>query len=229
MQAEAGQQLKAIIARKELERQAGEGLFVWGVGNAPGRMVSLLARLGKQVDAIFSVMKTKPSAADVRPVTLLVWRSFVDVHGIVRPLPDHTLVTSRGHVSGGRKRSHYALMCHSADPIALGDHGPFDPAAYRNAGSGAPVGASQVTALLKRCTREKRETNYRISFRAKLTGGYWVKLADPIEIIGAKRVEAENRLATANAADWRNIVGDIREGDTVAVSNGREDQSPWLL
>ena len=37
MQAEAGQRLETIIARKEIERQAGEGLFLWGVGSAPSR------------------------------------------------------------------------------------------------------------------------------------------------------------------------------------------------
>lgn len=33
MQAEAGQSLDAIVRRKELEREANGGLFLWGVGN----------------------------------------------------------------------------------------------------------------------------------------------------------------------------------------------------
>ena len=35
MQAESGQNIEVIIARKELERRTGGGLFFWGVGNAP--------------------------------------------------------------------------------------------------------------------------------------------------------------------------------------------------
>lgn len=34
VQAESGQTLNAIVARKEKERLAGAGVFFWGVGNA---------------------------------------------------------------------------------------------------------------------------------------------------------------------------------------------------
>ena len=45
MQVEAGQALESIIARKEIERRAGGGLFFWGVGNAPSTAINALARL----------------------------------------------------------------------------------------------------------------------------------------------------------------------------------------
>jgi hypothetical protein len=62
MQAEAGQELAAIMARKELERLAGDGLFFWGIGNAPSRAVGQLARVGHEIDVVFSVMKSRPKA-----------------------------------------------------------------------------------------------------------------------------------------------------------------------
>ena len=37
MQAEAGQGLAAIVARKEAERAAVDGIFWWGIGNSLGR------------------------------------------------------------------------------------------------------------------------------------------------------------------------------------------------
>lgn len=67
MQAEAGQGLDEIVARKERERRAGGGTFFWGVGNAPAAIVNVLARAAMPVRAIFSVMKSRPKAVDVSP------------------------------------------------------------------------------------------------------------------------------------------------------------------
>ena len=75
--------------------------------------------------------------------------------GHERPLPKHAIVTSRGDRRTGTKERHYALVCWSDTPLVLGDYGLFDPSAYRNlSGTGAPVGASQVTALLRRVALE---------------------------------------------------------------------------
>lgn len=218
MQADAGEPLEVIVARKEAERRAGDGLFFWGVGNAPARAIAGLAQVQQRVDAIFSVMKSKPKLADTVPSELYVWRRFIDLNGIVRPLPSGSLVTSRGDIRGGVKRRHYALVCHSADPVVLGDFGSFYPSAYRNVGgTGAPIGASQVTALLKPCAVETAVSDYRINMRAVLTGSYWVKLADPVLIDGSKRALWERRmfsLPPADVATWRDFVSELREGDT---------------
>jgi hypothetical protein len=53
MQSEAGQQLDAIMSRKELERRAGGGIFFWGVGNPPPRIINELARRGQLVTRCF--------------------------------------------------------------------------------------------------------------------------------------------------------------------------------
>jgi hypothetical protein len=182
MQAEAGQDLRAIVRRKELERCAGDGLFFWGVGNAPPVTANTLARLRQPVPAVFSIMKSRPKAIDVNPTRTVAWRRYVDVDGIVRPVPKHSLVTSRGDSASGPKTKHFALMCWSDRPLGLQYGQPFDPAAFRNASeAGAPVGSSQVTALLKRTSNYIGPTCYEANLAALLVGGYWVRLADPIE------------------------------------------------
>jgi hypothetical protein len=229
MQAESGQQLHAIVARKELERLACNGLFFWGVGNAPARSVSLLVKARQPVDVIFSVMKSKPKQIDTSPLELYVWRRFIDLNGVLRSLPPGVLVTSRGDTYGGAKRRHYALVCHSAAPLVLDDLGPFYPSMYRNVGgTGAPIGASQVTALLKRCADPCPEPGYRINIRAQLTGSYWVRLADPIKIGGSNRALWERRLsslALLTVSTWREFVGTLRDGGTAAYSSTKHQPS----
>jgi hypothetical protein len=177
MQTEAGQALKDIVLRKEVERKAGLGRFCWGIGNAPGRSIPFYCRSRLRIDVVFSIMKSRPKFVDVAPSDIFVWRSFVDMDRRVRALPRHVLVTSRGTAS---KRAHYALMCYSQSPLVIGDFGPFDPAAYRNVSTAeSPVGASQVTALLRRVAPEALQSSYRVNLRACLVDSYWVRLADP--------------------------------------------------
>lgn len=203
MQAEAGEGLAKIIHRKNLERQAGDGLFFWGVGNAPSRAVPALARTSTPVDVLFSVMKSRPKARDVAPTALLAWRSYIDVDEVVKPLPEHVLITSRA----GNRDYHYALVCNSDAPLDVSDYGPFDPTAFRNLGAGGAVGSSQVTALLERCAPDKSSA-YRIAMRARLTGGLWVKLVDPI-ILNTEARRALDEPPDREAA-WRSFVAFIR-------------------
>jgi len=213
MQAEAGQGLQSIVARKELERRAGKGLFFWGVGNAPAVLANVLARAAVPVPVIFSVMKSRPKAVDIAPSRVVAWRRYIDEHGVERELPQHTLVTSRADSPSGPKRTHYALICYSADPLKLQAHPPpFDPSAFRNAGgTGAPVGNSQVTALLKRVSNEDRTSDYAINFEAQLAGGYWVRLADPV-LVDAKNARLLDRTDSATLSEWLDLVGSMRSG-----------------
>lgn len=210
MQAEAGQPLDEIVARKERERLAGGGMFCWGVGNAPALLTRALAQLHHPVAAVFSIMKGRPKAIDLSPTRTLVWRRYINADGVERPLPPHVLVTSRGESKLGPKNKHFALMCWSDKPLAI-EHGiPFDPGAYRNAsGTGAPVGASQVTALLKRTSTSSLASPYEANLRARLVDGYWVRLADPLELTpeGAERVA----IGLGKEEDWVTFVQSIRQ------------------
>ena len=212
MQAEAGQALDAIVRRKELERRAGRGSFCWGVGNAPATMTSALARLGHPVVAIFSVMKSRPKAVDVHPTRTFAWRRYVDSAGAVRSLPRHVLVTSRGDSAGGPKDRHFALMCWSDAPLIIQHGVPFDPSAYRNAGgNGAPVGASQVTALLKRASNGSGETGYEANICARLADSYWVRLTDPVEC--DLDIGEADALDGSSSAAWLAFADRVRDGD----------------
>lgn len=214
MQAEAGQQLEQIIARKELERRAGDGLFFWGVGNAPAVIVKALVRVETPVRVVFSIMKSRPKLVDASPTRTVAWRRYIDAQGVDRPLPAHSLVVSRGDSAGGAKRSHYALMCFSDTPLALHHGDPFDPTAYRNAGSnGAPVGASQVTALLRRVRENASFSPYEANFTARLTRSYWVRLLDPVELDHPKQALLDD-LSNRAIVDWCAIVDKIRCGQS---------------
>ncbi|MGZ3273516.1 MAG: hypothetical protein ACXU82_17400 [Caulobacteraceae bacterium] len=217
MQAEAGQDLSAIVARKECERVASGGVFCWGVGNAPSRAMPALARSRSDVDVVFSIMKSRPKAADANPDGLVVWRSYFDGLGVERPLPAACLVTSRAGTGTKPKETHYALMCTSGSPLVLGDFGAFDHRAYRNVSeAGGAIGASQVTALLKRAEAEHGVAEYRINLRAKLTLGYWVRLGNPLDLDPKRREFLETALRvqpSTSTADWLTFVDELRKGN----------------
>jgi hypothetical protein len=217
MQTEAGESLDRILQRKDLERRAGGGLFFWGVGNAPARAIPKLARTAATVDVLFSVMKSRPKVHDVVPSRVFMWQRYVSTDGVVRSIPCNVLVTSRA----GRRPCHYALMCYSDSPLAVSDMGPFDPAAFRNYAGGGGVGASQVTALLERHAPDG-PSEYRIAMRAKLTGGLWVKLIDPVELTGNARA-AMNHVPVDEAA-WLDLVDCLRfQGEPTAQTTSPEE------
>jgi len=212
MQSEAGQGLEAIIARKELERRTGDGHFLWGVGNPPATSISALARIGSRVPVVFSIMKSRPKTIDVAPARTAAWRRYFDTSGNERPLPANSVVTSRANSAGGVKRAHYALMCFSREPLTISRGTPFDVSAYRNAGgTGAPVGASQVTALLRRVAEPGKTSDYEINLIAWLAGGYWVRLSDPVEVAP----ETSTQLDHSSGLDpqgWLSLVARLRAG-----------------
>ncbi|MBP1843898.1 hypothetical protein J2046_002156 [Rhizobium petrolearium] len=227
MQAEAGQELNSILARKENERRAGDGLFFWGVGNAPSTSIGALARMKKDVPVVFSIMKSRPKVADSSPSSLLVWRRFVDLYGVERPLPPHALITSRGDSdSGTRKTKHYALMCWSQDELQIKRGIPFDHNAYRNAGpNGAPVGASQVTALLTQATKPSGEAQYEANLEATLAGSYWIRLVDPVRLT-KKRAAIYADTSCNTSSEWLDMVRELRAGVGV---EGQPDFQPSLF
>ena len=216
MQSEAGQKLEEIVARKEMERRAGNGVFFWGVGNAPAVVASAYARLQVPVQVIFSIMKGRPRSVDAAPRSILVWRSYLDMFGVERDLPQHALITSRGETDKGDKRRHYALICSSSTPLRL-EHGVnFDPTAYRNAGgNGGLVGASQVTALLQRVA-PPMSGDYEVNLTASLSGSYWVKLTNPVVLEASDVEQAAN---AASSREWCSlVVGLRRSGQPIAPS-----------
>ena len=219
MQSEAGQGLSEIITRKESERLAGDGTFFWGVGNAPALLANVYAKLRRPVPVVFSIMKSRPKLVDSAPERTVVWRKYIDAEGVERDLPAQALITSRGDSASGPKKYHYALMCRSDIPLALTSGQGFDPKAYRNAGgTGAPVGASQVTALLQRIRPDLQTDQYEINLKATLTGSYWVRLTDPLQLTEQQQASINNlRGCTSN--EWLAFVRGIRGKSTAMSSN----------
>jgi hypothetical protein len=107
-------------------------------------------------------------------------------------------------------------MCWSSTPLKLSLDGPplFDHGAFRNVGgTGAPVGASQVTALLRRCRPSTSDAaDYAVNLRASLSGSYWVKLTDPIELDAATIAKLSNA-ASLDQLGWRSLASDTNKVD----------------
>jgi hypothetical protein len=185
--AEAGQSMARILHRKELERQVGHGLFCWGIGNALGAAPRIAREQseGGNVEVLFTKMKSLPKAADESPSSVLLWVDYEDANGLTRPLPDHVLTTSRGDgPSGKQKTHHYALMCHASSPIAEEDLAAFDSAQVANLVSSNPVGASQVTSVVRYRGETAATSPYSVFFRAWLHGDGVVRLKTPIVLSG---------------------------------------------
>ena len=224
MQAEFGQSIEAIIRRKDIEREASGGIFCWGIGNAPPRMLPELARGGSQIDVVFSLMKSRPKAVDVAPDKIVVWRAYVDETGEEFRLPPGSLVTSRASGSG---RAHYALICRSEQKLELTDFGAFDPTAYLNvSAAGRPVGASQVTALLRRVAPEGADTGYRANLCASLTQSLWVELADPLLLSNraqGRLLGALQDVCSMSGGDWLRFVFGVKgEGTRRPLDRGQQ-------
>ncbi|RVU10596.1 hypothetical protein EOS93_14595 [Rhizobium sp. RMa-01] len=224
MQSEAGQGLSDILQRKENERRAGGGVFFWGVGNAPSRAVSALARLRKNIPVYFSIMKSKPKLADSAPSSVVVWRRYIDHDGAERQLPPFALITSRGSSgSGNEKTKHFALVCRSDEELKLKFGTPFNHHAFRNAGpNGGQIGASQVTALLRPVDSSETAAEYEVNLEASLTGSYWIRLSDPLPLTDSQ-IALYNSVKAADPAAWMEFASELRHR-----SSTRADEGPQL-
>ncbi len=203
MGTEAGQSLEVILHRKELERQSGNGLFAWGIGNSLGSSADLARKLspGGEVDVLFTPMKSAPKQVDVSPSQLLLWLGYIGIGGHIVNLPEHILVTSRG---GAEKRGHYALLCHSPDEIKNNQSGYFDASSARNLASLNPIGASQVTSVVRYESRPQGEIEkpYPIAFRAKLHAQGFVKLAYPVVMDECMMTRYREACAASTPSEW---------------------------
>lgn len=180
---EAAQSIHQILARKEEERQANHGLFLWGIGNAVGPSILELVRRSREPEVIFSPIKSAPREADVTPSSVVAWTAGSTLNGDPYELPKTALVTSR-FVPSGSRRSHYALVCYSERPLNLSSSVhriAFE--SLRNLVSGRKVGASQVTAVVERKSESIGDSrSYDVSMRARLVAPFFVKLTEPIVV-----------------------------------------------
>lgn len=184
---ESGETMGSILARKERERVATGGRFLWGIGNSVGPSVRRLLDAHRGVDpyVVFSPMLAAPKQIDVAPSRVCVWTSAVGIDGHDWVIPEGVRVTSRTGSGAREKQRHYALVCRVDHPLVPQEDGPrFSITDLRNFASGNPVGASQVTSVVSR----QGQTNggsYVAALVARLDYPFVVELHDPCAEGGA--------------------------------------------
>ena len=173
---ESGEGIGEIVARKEAERQAAGGVFLWGVGNSIGPSVHLL---GEAPVAVFSPIVSAPRACDAAPPRVVRWQRAVGFDGEQFPLPASASVVSRETPT---RRAHFALVCQSDTPLRLReDIGELCFDRLRNLASGRPLGASQVTAAVRLVRHAQANGRlYPIAMIVHLAPPYFVRLFDPV-------------------------------------------------
>ena len=231
MGTEAGQSLEAILRRKELERRAGNGTFAWGIGNSLGASpdVAKQATPDGAVDILFSPMKSAPKTVDMAPTHLVLWLSYHSPGAGLVNLPAHMLITSRGSgISGSEKRSHYALLCERHEEISVdGDTSMIDAKYARNLVSMNPLGASQVTAMVRYEPEDDSypEKPYPISFRARMHHEGFVRLGTPV-VLTASLLSAYKALCQAcDAENWLIGVVDLKHRARASLVQSQQQLS----
>jgi hypothetical protein len=214
MGTESGEGLEAIIRRKEWERQLGSGSFLWGIGQSLGSNAKIAAR-DISLRAFFSPMVSKAKAIDVKPDEVVLWNAWVDQQGQIRQLPIHCFVTSRASLPSGRKKeSHYALVCFSNSKLdAQQEDICIFPSYLRNLTTNKPLGASQVTAVVRveQGTDEAYITKgYSISFSTELLSPYCVQLAQPVLLDTRELFEIKAISDSGDIESWSALVRCLR-------------------
>jgi hypothetical protein len=231
MGTEAGQSLEMILRRKELERQAGNGTFAWGIGNSLGVSPAYARQAvpGGTVDILFSPMKTAPKAIDVAPTQLVLWLAYHSPEASLVDLPAHMLITSRGgNASGTEKRSHYALLCERQEEISTeGEIGMIDAKYARNLVSLNPLGASQVTAMVRYepADNTRPERPYPISFRARMHREGFVRLGMSVPLTGSLLSAYKALCQASDADDWLTGAIDLKRQARASLAQSQRQLS----
>jgi Phage integrase family len=181
---EAGEKIDAILTRKDRERVANSGIFLWGIGTALAPSINHLIEVEANPRVVFSPMRSAPKAADVEPCCVVRWTAGVTLDGRRYDLPSGSTVTSRAPISS-RRNHHYALVCASTAKLEIkNDAEMIVFGELRNLLTGRPIGASQVTAIVQRSKEQPTYSNlqYPAAIEAELTYPFFIKLTDPVFI-----------------------------------------------
>ncbi|MBV8977728.1 MAG: hypothetical protein JOZ13_10160 [Alphaproteobacteria bacterium] len=180
--AEAGETVAQILRRKEKERLGNDGIFLWGIGNGIGPSLRELLKIEQSPTVLFSPIRNLPRDQDVSPEIVIRWQAGRALDGKRFELPPASVVTS-GARQGVKVHRRYALVCHSERAVQLGSHGNMRLSHLANFRTGAKVGSSQVTAVVRYDpSRPTAGPAYRVALRATLIAPYIVELIDPVVI-----------------------------------------------
>ena len=195
---EAAQSIEQILARKEQERVANDGVFFWGIGNALGPSMNELIRCCREPEVLFSPIKSAARLQDVAPAAVAAWVSGETLAGDEFRLPERSLVTSR-HDPDAPRAAHYALVCFSEGPLIARSSRSGEKLSFSslsNLRTGRPIGASQVTAVVRRDEGDPLGAKvYEVAIRARLVYPYFIRLRNPVVLPSVK-----------NGNDWAEVV-----------------------
>lgn len=194
---EAGEVPLSIFRRKELERRHNGGIFLWGIGQSIGPSLPDLIRATSNPEVLFSPIRSSAAAHDVNPPQVAVWGDAVGYDGHRFRIPEHSVVTSRIDPTG-RRSGHYALVCQADSPImeleGEGHHLALE--GLRNLRSGTSLGASQVTAIVRRIpVATPTSVEYPVVARARLVYPYLVRLTRAIPLPQSCRADRVGQAA----------------------------------
>lgn len=182
--AEAGEPSSQIVRRKEYERRANGGTFLWGIGNSIRPSLAILLQSFGSPDVLFTPMLSRPASIDVAPAEVLLWQEAVGLNGDSYEIPPFSAITSRPSVRGSVAR-HFALVCSSGSDLhaSVPAECQFTVDSVRNLATGSPVGPSQVTSVVKLERRVGSSgRSYRVAFRAHLIPPFLVTLYSPLTV-----------------------------------------------
>lgn len=214
MGSESGESLQSIVIRKDYERQIGDGLFMWGIGNALGEKIWNLVESVSVPMVYFSTMKAKPKPADTSPDSILLWTSYIDRFNNIKPLPSHVFITSRGTTRFNSKVKHYALVCKSKSHLNLSNGSYLDLSCLKNINSHKnKLGFSQVTAVVEKHGEQSSIPKmYPLIFRAELVYPYYVTLIEPVMIPVGVVSEINSLICSRDISIdvWKDMVRDLK-------------------
>lgn len=192
--AEAGEPADEIFARKELERLANGGLFLWGIGNSLRPSVLELLTQTSDPYVCFSPMLSAPAVIDVDPPSTSLWHRGFGIDGQVFDLPEHSVVTSRTG-TGTRGSRHFALVCHTEEPLSSQRLGDLSVNEIENLRTGTRLGSSQVTSVVRyRPSPDQAERRrYQVRLKVRLAPPYFVTLTDASVVPSADGAGAADR------------------------------------
>lgn len=209
---EAGENLSEIIQRKEIERLANNGTFLWGVGSSLGSSLDLLRERTTAPMVLFTNMLSKAKVIDECPKRIFMWVSYYDQYGQVRALPEYSFVTSRGTTSSEtKKKNHYALICNSRLAIPSKEPSIIDGSTLVNLKSGKQVGASQVTSIVKQIRKASTVMKqYSVVFSAELKDEGQVRLAHFIEIKQQDVINVQKAARLNKVQVWKETLSRLK-------------------
>jgi hypothetical protein len=222
---DAGESFYDILARKEMERVCGKGIFWWGVGEHKGAAIERLVSDFGQRALLFN-FPNNPAARPDRTgkgeygEQALVWRKFYDSRTRrYEELPPHVLVTSGAATQNGRQKTSYnALICHSDLPLKYQKPiGLLKESTYRCIKQGAlgsyRHGSQTTLALVSDPSTIPVDSapDFPVHFEAHFADPNFVSLGDP-KLIPKSEVAELNRLIRTGCGpeDWLNAIRRLR-------------------